>query len=79
MFLAIFWLCVLFAACFSFVHIALYLLHYVKRAPTPPKTEEASVKPKPEREKKAEPVYYIVEKKSRKKNSYSTPKRIRFD
>ena len=81
--LGFFWLCVLFAACFSTVHITLSILQPAKRksadkematAETPPEKKEP-----PKTEKPPEPVYYIVEKTKRKKQSYSKPKRIKFE
>ena len=81
--LGFFWLCVLFAACFSTVHITLSILQPAKRKPadkemataeTPPEKKEST-----KTEKQPEPVYYIVEKTKRKKQSYSKPKRIKFE
>ena len=81
--LGFFWLCVLFFACFSTVHIALSVLQSVKQKP--PEKEVATTaepteeKEKPKTDKPPEPVYYIVEKTRRKKQGYSKPKRIKFD
>ena len=86
--LGLFWLCVMFATCFSCVHITLSILHPHKRktaekeiaTSTPDKNE----KPKPDKSAEPdkntpEPVYFIVEKTRRKKSSYSKPKRIKFE
>jgi hypothetical protein len=89
--LGFFWLCVMFAACFSVVHIALSVLHGQKKKPA--QQEVAASKPENENSENAkattkananasvtpEPVYYIVEKTRRKKSSYSKPKRIKFE
>ena len=89
--LGFFWLCVMFAACFSFVHITLSVLGSVKpkpakkeiaasNSPEPEKVKQKKTAPEKEQPQKApEPVYYIVEKATRKKSKYSTPKRIKFE
>lgn len=73
-FLGLFWLAVLFAACFLSVYILLWVSRreglWHRRKPPPASTAE---------EKPPEPIYYIVEKKSRRKNTYSKPKRINFE
>ena len=70
-FLGFFWLCALFALCFLSVHTVLYFFHRTKKYQKPPTPPPAPPVP--------EPVYYIVEKRSRKKNVYSTPKKIKFE
>ncbi len=70
-FLGFFWLCALFALCFVIVHIALYFLRRPQAKKRPQQPPPAPPKP--------EPVYYIVEKRSRKKNVYSAPKKIKFE
>ena len=69
--LGLVYILVTFFACFAFVHIiklAVVGFFSLKR-----KQPEAEKKP----EKKAEPVYYIVEKK-RARKTYSEPKEIQF-
>lgn len=73
MFIGILYLFLTFFICFILVHLIklAYLgILSVKKPTEPPKAEE---KPTP----KAEPVYYIVEKK-RSRKSYSNPKEIEF-
>lgn len=73
MFIGILYLFLTFLLCFILVHLIklAYLgILSVKKPPEPQKTEE---KPTP----KAEPIYYIVEKK-RSRKSYSDPKEIQF-
>lgn len=78
--LGILWVTLLFGLCFLGVHI-LKLARIGWGAPkTPPKTEKKEEKVE---EKKApatqEPIYYIVERKTRRaKSSYTEPKEIRF-
>lgn len=83
-----FWLLFLFFVCFFGIHIvrlAKIGWQYRKGAPKPaPKAEE---KPRPAPQPQApqtpqappEPVYYIVERKrKRPRETYSTPREIRF-
>lgn len=74
----VFWLIMLFAFCFFFVHLVLYAkagwdaVHRKKPTPTE-KPKDAQP------EKKPEPVYYIVEKKKKRpKSTFSEPREIHF-
>ena len=74
------WIVLLFALCFFGVHI-LKLARIGWEAPKTPLKEEK--KEEKVEEKKAlatqEPIYYIVERKTRRaKSSYTEPKQIRF-
>lgn len=74
MFIGILYLFLTFAACFILVHLvrlAYIGLKSIRKKPEPPEK-------KPEPAPKAQPVYYIVEKKRAKKSSYSEPKEIEF-
>ncbi len=80
--LGIVWLTLLFIVCFLGVHIArlvkfgwLYQKQPTQEKPKPP---EQSEKKAPEKTPSAEPVYYIVERKRKTRQSYSEPKEIRF-
>ena len=70
MFIGILYLFLTFFFCFILVHVVKLAFLGANSLKKPAKTEE---KPTP----KAEPVYYIVEKK-RTKKSYSNPKEIEF-
>ena len=83
-FFGVLWLCVLFVLCFLGVHIArlvkfgwLYKKKEEKPAPTQTKPAESKEKT-PEHRPSAEPVYYIVERKRKTRQSYGEPKEIRF-
>ena len=73
--------CFLFALCFFCAHLAKFAkigwdASHTPDSP-PEKKEEAKEKKTPAKEQ--EPVYYIVERKTRrKKPSYGEPKEIRF-
>lgn len=76
----ILWLVFLFLACFFGVHIARLVRFgwlYQKKKDEPKPTEEKKEKT-PEPKPSAEPVYYIVERKRKTRQSYSEPKEIRF-
>jgi hypothetical protein len=87
-FLGFFWLAALFSLCFLIVHTALYFLREKKLFTRSSADEtkdfcrenrEAGRKtPERKEEQKNEPIYFIVEKKSRKKNTYSKPRQIKF-
>ena len=89
-FLGFFWLAALFSLCFLIVHTALYFLREKrlfnrypddKTKATDPCRDNKDAKqktPKRKNEQKNEPIYFIVEKKSRKKNTYSKPRQIKF-
>lgn len=70
MFIGILYLFLTFLFCFILVHFVKLAFIGMNSLKKTPKAEE---KPAP----KAEPVYYIVEKK-RTKKSYSNPKEIEF-
>lgn len=73
-FIGILYLALIFAACFfivAFIKLAALGLQSVRKKPEP---KQAESKP----EKKAEPVYYIVEKKRARRASYSQPREIKF-
>lgn len=72
MFIGILYLFLIFTLCFIFIH--LLKLAYLGFKSARKKQEPPPQKPAP----KAEPVYYIVEKKKTKKASYSEPKEIKF-
>lgn len=70
-----FFLVLLFAFCFSCVHLVAYLLSKRKPRPKPPEPEKEKAPPPAA----PEPVYYIVERKQRRsKAKYGEPKEIRF-
>ena len=73
MFMGILYLFLTFVICFILVH--LIKLAYMGLTSARKKSEPPPPEKKPE--PKAEPVYYIVEKK-RAKKSYSKPKEIQF-
>ena len=78
--LGILWLVVLFGVCFLAVHIAKLVKCgwlYQKKEDPPKPTEEKKEKA-PEPKPSAEPVYYIVERKRKTRQSYGEPKQIRF-
>lgn len=70
--LGLVYILITFIVCFALVHIVklavVGFLSLKKKQPTEPEKKP---------EKKAEPVYYIVEKK-RAKKTYSEPKEIQF-
>ncbi len=75
------WLILLFGFCFLGVHIAkLAKLGWSQSKKTPPPKPEAKQEPPKEKQApKAEPVYYIVERKKRPpKNTYGEPKPFQF-
>lgn len=87
--LGVFWLAVIFGVCFFGVHIARLVrfgwLYQKKEEPQKAteekegKEEKAEKKEKaPEPKPSAEPVYYIVERKRKTRQSYGEPKEIRF-
>ena len=74
------WIIFLFAFCFLCVHLlklAKLGTDTLRKTPTPaPEKKEEKKTPA---EQPQEPVYYIVEKKTRRpKSSYSEPKQIKF-
>ena len=73
-----FCLLLLFVLCFFGVHLfrlAIIGIQSLQQPPPPPEAEEK----KAPSEQPQEPVYYIVERKTRRKNpSYGEPKEIRF-
>lgn len=74
------WLALLFGGCFLIVHIARLVKFgwlYQKKEDPPAPTEEKKEKT-PEPKPSAEPVYYIVERKRKTRQSYGEPKEIRF-
>ncbi len=81
-FFGVLWLAILFGACFLGVHIARLVRFgwlYQKKEDPPKPTEEKEKKEKaPEPKPSAEPVYYIVERKRKTRQSYGEPKEIRF-
>ncbi|MBQ8308972.1 MAG: hypothetical protein IJX96_03970 [Clostridia bacterium] len=79
--LGILWLVLLFIACFICVHITRLVKFgwlYQRRPYEKPKPPEQTEKKAPEKTPSAEPVYYIVERKRKTRQSYSEPKEIRF-
>lgn len=79
-FFGVFWLALLFSGCFLGVHIARLVRFgwlYQKKE-TPPKPAEEKKEKAPEPKPSAEPVYYIVERKRKTRQSYGEPKEIRF-
>ena len=79
-FFGVLWLAVLFGGCFLGVHIARLVRFgwlYQKKA-EPPKANEEKKEKAPEPKPSAEPVYYIVERKRKTRQSYGEPKEIRF-
>lgn len=70
MFMGILYLFLTFLFCFILVHLIKLAYLGIRSLKKPPEEEK---KPTP----KAEPVYYIVEKK-RTKKTYSNPKEIEF-
>lgn len=76
----VFWLALLFGGCFLGVHIARLVrfgwLYQKKDVPTKPTEEKKEKAPEPK--PSAEPVYYIVERKRKARQSYGEPKEIRF-
>ena len=71
-FLGIVWLFIFFVSCFGIVHLVRAIFMLFRKKPTAPPPETPP-------QKTPEPIYYIVEKKSRRKNSYSEPRKINFD
>ena len=84
--LGVFWLAVIFGVCFFGVHIARLVRFgwlYQKKEELQKATEEKEGKEEkkekaPEPKPSAEPVYYIVERKRKTRQSYGEPKEIRF-
>ena len=78
------WLIFLFILCFLCVHLTKLALHgaeIIRKTPpqAPPEKKEEKQEEKKAPASPQEPVYYIVEKKTRRpKSSYSEPKQIRF-
>jgi hypothetical protein len=74
------WIIFLFAFCFLCVHLLkLAKLGTDTLRKTPPPAPEKKEEKKTPAEQPQEPVYYIVEKKTRRpKSSYSEPKQIKF-
>ena len=74
------WLVLLFAFCFSCVHLLkLARLGSDTLRKAPPPAEKKEEEKKAPAEQPQDPVYYIVEKKTRRpKSSYSEPKQIKF-
>lgn len=74
------WFIFLFAVCFFGVHVfrlALIGIESVRQNPVPP--QEKIEEKKAPAEQPQEPIYYIVERKTRrKKASFGEPKEIRF-
>ena len=85
-FFGVFWLAVIFGGCFLGVHIARLVRFgwlYQKQEDAPKATNEKEGKEEkkekaPEPKPSAEPVYYIVERKRKTRQSYGEPKEIRF-
>ena len=82
-FLGVLWLVLLFGACFLGVHIARlvrfgWLYQKKEDAPKPKEEKEEKKEKAPEPKPSAEPVYYIVERKRKTRQSYGEPKEIRF-
>ncbi len=78
--LGVFWLFLIFGVCFLAVHIARLVCFgwlYQKQEKAQTETEEKKEKA-PEPKPSAEPVYYIVERKRKPRQSYGEPKEIRF-
>ena len=71
------YLVILFAACFTVVHIARLAWLGLKSTKARPEQPEEKPEEKPE-PPKVQPVYYIVEKKRTKKANYSSPREIKF-
>ena len=74
--IGILYLAILFIACFIVVHTVKLAMRRLKstrvKPEKPPEKQEKSEKP-------PEPVYYIVEKKQRRKRAdYGTPREIKF-
>lgn len=86
--LGVFWLLLIFGGCFFVVHIARLVCFgwlYQKKGKTQTPKEEKNDEKKSETKEKApepkpsaEPVYYIVERKRKARQSYGEPKEIRF-
>lgn len=82
--LGVFWLILIFSACFLAVHIVRlvcfgWLYQKQEKAQTPSEEKKEEKKEKaPEPKPSAEPVYYIVERKRKPRQSYGEPKEIRF-
>lgn len=74
------WMLFIFVFCFLGVHVLKLALIGASNLQTkPPSTPEKTEEKKPLTENPKEPVYYIVERKTRRaKSSYSEPKEIRF-
>ncbi len=82
-FLGVFWLAVIFGGCFLSVHIARlvkfgWLYQKKEEPPKPTEAKEEKKEKAPEPKPSAEPVYYIVERKRKTRQSYGEPKEIRF-
>lgn len=85
-FFGAFWLAVIFGGCFLGVHIARLVRFgwlYQKKEESSKATNEKEGKEEkkekaPEPKPSAEPVYYIVERKRKTRESYGEPKEIRF-
>lgn len=72
--IGILYLAILFIACFIVVHTVKLALLGLRST-----REKHTEQKKPDEQPPAEPVYYIVEKKQkRKKADYSSPREIRF-
>lgn len=77
--LGVLWLILLFIVCFCGVHIArLVRFGWLYQKKNEPKPSEEKKEKAPEPKPSAEPVYYIVERKRKTRQSYSEPKEIRF-
>ena len=77
------WLILLFCLCFLFVHVArLARLGQTYRKELknvkPDEENTANKREQTPQKTEPEPIYYIVERKKRVKNSFSEPKQIRF-
>ena len=78
------WTILLFLLCFIGTHVIIlarfgWEFQQHNAPPESKKTEEEVEKKKAPPEKQAEPIYYIVERKTRRaKPSYGEPKRINF-
>lgn len=75
------WLIALFTACFLFVHLTRLVRFgwlYQKQPREERKPPEQAEKKTPETPPSVQPVYYIVERKRKTRQSYGEPKEIRF-
>lgn len=79
--LGMLWTIILFLICFIGTHVAILAQvgWDVQRQNNKPKAEEKTEEKKATPEKQAEPIYYIVERKTRRaKPTYGEPKQINF-